>query len=306
MPVRLPVWSLSVPMVRRCGDRGQGVGPYAGRNGGRAGVARFDLLATAADLHAFFDAQGGAPLMIKAVNGGGGRGMRIVQAAEEIDAAFAQAQAETLAAFGDDQLYAERFLQSVRHIEVQIVGDGQDVTHLWERDCTVQRRHQKVIELAPAPNLSDATRDGLLNAAVAIGRACGYRGLGTVEFLVEAGGAFHFIETNPRIQVEHTITEEITGFDLVEIQLGLAAGLSLAQVGLGDAPARPRGFAVQARINAETPDGQGALPHGRASGHLCRAFGSGRADRQLCLCGIQHQPEFRFHAGQAGGARHLG
>ena len=143
--------------------------------------------------------------MIKAVNGGGGRGMRIVQAADEIDAAFAQARAETLAAFGDDQLYAERFLQSVRHIEVQIVGDGQNVTHLWERDCTVQRRHQKVIELAPAPNLSDATRDGLLNAAVAIGRACGYRGLGTVEFLVEAGGAFYFIETNPRIQVEHRL-----------------------------------------------------------------------------------------------------
>tara|TARA_R110002111_G_scaffold4160_4_gene24062 strand:- start:14431 stop:17655 length:3225 start_codon:yes stop_codon:yes gene_type:complete len=218
-----------------------------------------DPLATAAELHAFFDAQGGAPLMIKAVNGGGGRGMRIVRDAGDIDAAFAQARAETLAAFGDDQLYAERFLQSVRHIEVQIVGDGQDVTHLWERDCTVQRRHQKVIELAPAPHLPNATRDGVLRAAVAIGRACDYRGLGTVEFLVEAGGAFYFIETNPRIQVEHTITEAITGLDLVALQLGLASGQSLADLGLTHPPAPPKGFAVQARINAETPDGQGGF-----------------------------------------------
>ena len=252
-----------------------------------------DLLATAADLHAFFDAQGGAPLMIKAVNGGGGRGMRIVQAADEIDAAFAQARAETLAAFGDDQLYAERFLQSVRHIEVQIVGDGKDVTHLWERDCTVQRRHQKVIELAPAPNLSDATRDGLLNAAVAIGRACGYRGLGTVEFLVEAGGAFYFIETNPRIQVEHTITEEITGFDLVEIQLGLASGLSLAQVGLGDVPARPKGFAVQARINAETPDGQGGFtPTGGRLDTYAAPSGPGVRIDSYAYAGYSTNPSF--------------
>lgn len=252
-----------------------------------------DLLGTSADLHAFFGAQGGAPLMIKAVNGGGGRGMRMVQDAGEIDAAFAQARAETLSAFGDDQLYAERFLQSVRHIEVQIVGDGRNVTHLWERDCSVQRRHQKVIELAPAPNLDDATRDALLKAAVAIGEACGYRGLGTVEFLVEDSGAFYFIETNPRIQVEHTITEEITGFDLVEIQLGLASGKTLADVGLGDAPVRPKGFAVQARINAETPDGQGGFtPTGGRLGTYAAPSGPGVRIDGYAYAGYSTNPSF--------------
>lgn len=251
------------------------------------------LLATAADLHTFFDANGGASLMIKAVNGGGGRGMRIVQDKGGVDTAFAHARAETLSAFGDDQLYAERFLRSVRHIEVQIVGDGLNVTHLWERDCSVQRRHQKVIELAPAPNLDVATRDGLLRAAVAIGERCGYRGLGTVEFLVEESGAFYFIETNPRIQVEHTITEEITGFDLVEIQLGLASGLTLADVGLGNTPARPKGFAVQARINAETPDGQGGFtPTGGRLSTYAAPSGPGVRIDSYAYAGYSTNPSF--------------
>ncbi len=200
---------------------------------------------------AFFEEQGSQPLMIKAVNGGGGRGMRIVRERDQVAPAFEAARAEALSAFGEGALYAERFLASVRHIEVQIIGDGQDVTHLWERDCSVQRRHQKIIELAPAPHLPEATRAALLEAAVAIGRACAYRGLGTVEFLVEPEGQFYFIETNPRIQVEHTITEEITGQDLVEIQLRLAGGASLADLGLGGAPVPPRGYSLQARINTE-------------------------------------------------------
>lgn len=208
---------------------------------------------------AFFDAQGAAPLMIKAVNGGGGRGMRIVQSAAEIETAFNQASTEAAAAFGDGTLYAERFLTSVRHIEVQIIGDGRNVTHLWERDCSVQRRHQKIIELAPAPNLTEDTRRALLEAAVAIGRACNYRGLGTVEFLVEESGAFYFIETNPRIQVEHTITEEITGRDLVEVQLALASGATLAEIGLDQPPAAPVGYSVQTRINTETLDRNGVF-----------------------------------------------
>lgn len=145
--------------------------------------------------------------MIKAVHGGGGRGMWVIRASSEIDTAFAQAQAEATSAFGDGTLYAERFLPSVRHIEVQIIGDGTNVTHLWERDCSVQRHHQKINEIAPAPHLPPATRAALLEAAIAIGRACGYRRLGTVEFLAEESGAFHFIETNTRIQVEHTITD---------------------------------------------------------------------------------------------------
>ena len=213
--------------------------------------------ASAAEIHAFFDAQGAMPLMIKAVNGGGGRGMRVVRTHDDIDTGFAQAQAEAKSAFGDGALYAERFLPSVRHIEVQIIGDGANVTHLWERDCSVQRRHQKVIELAPAPHLASATRTAILEAAIAIGRACSYRGLGTVEFLVEQTGSFYFIETNPRIQVEHTITEEITGFDLVEIQLALASGASLADVGLDQPPVLPTGFSLQTRITTETlgPDG---------------------------------------------------
>nr|WP_290428707.1 carboxyl transferase domain-containing protein [Defluviimonas salinarum] len=226
----------------------------------RAGVPVIEgsePLTSAEEARAFFETQGGKPLMLKAVNGGGGRGMRVVHAADEIESAFRQCQAEALAAFGEDAVYAERFLPSVRHIEVQMIGDGQNVTHLWERDCSAQRRNQKIIELAPAPNLDPETRAGLLDAAVAIGKACDYRGLGTVEFLVEAGttgrAGFYFIETNPRIQVEHTITEEITGRDLVEIQLRIAGGETLADIGLEVAnPAPPLGFCVQTRVNTET------------------------------------------------------
>ncbi len=224
-------------------------------------IQGFPPLADAAAARAAFDALGGKPLILKAVNGGGGRGMRVVDSADKIAAAFDQCRAEALAAFGDDAVYAEQFLPSVRHIEVQIIGDGQTVTHLWERDCSVQRRNQKVIELAPAPGLDPQTRNALLEAAVQIGKATGYSGLGTVEFLVETdaqgGSGFYFIETNPRIQVEHTITEEITGLDLVELQLRIAAGETLADLGLTTPPA-PVGSAVQLRLNTEVfnADGQ--------------------------------------------------
>lgn len=217
-------------------------------------------LLSAQDAQAFFDAQGGAPILLKAVDGGGGRGMRVIADAGEIDGAFARAQAEVRAAFGAADIFAERYLHPVRHIEVQIVGDGRDVTHLWERDCTLQRRHQKIVEFAPAPNLDDDLRAALLDGAVALGRASGYRGLGTVEFLVETGpeAAFCFIEANPRLQVEHTVTEEVTGLDLVELQLRLADGARLSDLGLADGPASPNGVALQARINTETigADGQ--------------------------------------------------
>lgn len=223
-----------------------------------------DPLASADEAKDFFEAKGGKPLMIKAVNGGGGRGMRVVHALDEVESAFLQCQAEALAAFGEDAVYAEQFLPSVRHIEVQMIGDGQDVTHLWERDCSAQRRNQKIIELAPAPNLHPDTRAGLLEAAVAIGKACDYRGLGTVEFLVETDAVgrdgFYFIETNPRIQVEHTITEEITGRDLVELQLRIAGGERLAEIGLDiENPAPPVGFCVQARVNTEVFNDQGGV-----------------------------------------------
>ena len=218
-----------------------------------------------ADIKAFFKSQNQSPIMIKAVNGGGGRGMRVVARADEIDSAFTRCQAESLSAFGSDELYVERFLPTVRHIEVQIVGDGTDVIHLWERDCTIQRRNQKMIELAPAPNLDPTVRQQLLDAAITLGKACAYKGLGTVEFLLEVdqqgnAGEFFFIETNPRIQVEHTVTEEVTGLDLVSIQLRIAGGETLADLGLlQEAIALPNGFALQARITTETVNDQGEL-----------------------------------------------
>ena len=224
-----------------------------------------DQVNSVADIKAFFKSQNQSPIMVKAVNGGGGRGMRVVIESSEIEAAFTRCQAESLSAFGSDKLYVERFLPAVRHIEVQIVGDGKSVVHLWERDCTIQRRNQKIIELAPAPNLDVAIRQQLLDAAITIGQACDYKGLGTVEFLVEVTpdnsvGEFFFIETNPRIQVEHTITEEVTGLDLVEIQLRIAAGESLADLGLDqNSIPLPNGFALQTRINTETLNDQGEL-----------------------------------------------
>lgn len=220
-------------------------------------VDGLDTVASAKEALEFFRAQGGAPIILKAVSGGGGRGMRILRDEGEIASAFAQCMAEAKASFGDESLYAELFLPSVRHIEVQIVGDGHRTVHLWERDCSIQRRNQKIIELAPAPNLSATMRTNLLNAAIAIGDASHYRGLGTVEFLVDVteGGdeGYYFMETNPRIQVEHTITEEITGLDLVEIQLRIASGETIAELGLGKAGiSPPTGLAMQLRINTET------------------------------------------------------
>ena len=195
-------------------------------------------------------------VMVKAVAGGGGRGMRRVTDPDELPDALARCASEAGAAFGDDRVYAEELLRPARHVEVQIVGDGTGaVVSLGERDCSVQRRHQKVVEVAPAPGLDPAVRDGLAAAAVRLGESVRYRGLGTVEFLV-SGDRFAFIEVNPRLQVEHTITEEVTGVDLVRAQIRLAAGATLADLGLDPAPT-PHGTAVQARITLEdtAPDG---------------------------------------------------
>jgi acetyl/propionyl-CoA carboxylase alpha subunit/acetyl-CoA carboxylase carboxyltransferase component len=201
----------------------------------------------------------GGPLMIKAVGGGGGRGMRVVRTAEELAEAWERCGSEARQHFGRGALYAERLLEGARHIEVQIVGDATGhVTHLWERDCSSQRRHQKLVEIAPAPGLPDAVREKLLAAALRMARATGYTGLGTFEFLVR-GEVFHFIEANPRLQVEHTVTEEVTGVDLVAVQLRLAAGESLASLGLAGGPPPPRGFAVQARVNAEVTSADGTV-----------------------------------------------
>ncbi|MGW3037806.1 carboxyl transferase domain-containing protein [Streptomyces sp. NPDC001178] len=191
------------------------------------------------------------PVMIKAVGGGGGRGMRVVRLADELDEAWERCASEAQQGFGRGELYAERLLEGARHIEVQVVGDATGaVTHLWDRDCSAQRRHQKVIEIAPAPELPEDTRERILGAALRIARAARCSSLVTFEFLLR-GEEFWFIEANPRLQVEHTVTEEVTGVDLVAAQLRLAAGATLEELGLGVPPAAPRGFAVQARVAAE-------------------------------------------------------
>jgi acetyl/propionyl-CoA carboxylase alpha subunit/acetyl-CoA carboxylase carboxyltransferase component len=196
----------------------------------------------------------GYPVMLKASAGGGGRGMRRVNGPAEIAAAFASAAREAEAAFGDGALFVEKLVLYPRHIEVQILADAAGtVVHLFERDCSVQLRNQKLVEIAPAPNLEPTLRQRILDDAVALARAAGYLNAGTYEFLVAPElGERYFIECNPRIQVEHTVTEAVTGVDLVEAQFRLAAGESLADLGLADqaAIAAPRRYAVQARVAA--------------------------------------------------------
>jgi acetyl/propionyl-CoA carboxylase alpha subunit/acetyl-CoA carboxylase carboxyltransferase component len=199
----------------------------------------------------------GSGIMLKAVAGGGGRGMRALLRPEEIPEAFARCQSEASRSFGSDVLFAEALIEKARHIEIQIIADASGaVGHLWERDCSLQRRHQKLIEIAPSPGLDPTLRGELIEAARAIAIASNYVGIGTFEFLIDERGQFYFIEANPRLQVEHTITEAITGVDLVEVQLRLADGATLAQLGLAKAPAI-RGHAIQLRVLAETIDAEG-------------------------------------------------
>jgi acetyl/propionyl-CoA carboxylase alpha subunit len=210
----------------------------------------------------FFASLAGAAMVIKAVHGGGGRGMRIVRTRAELDEAYARCRSEAGAAFGSDAVYCEQLIERARHVEVQILGDPRgEVSHLWERECSVQRRHQKLLEIAPSPWLSEALRAQIVDAALALARAARYQSLGTFEFLLQSGdGAFVFIEANPRLQVEHTVTEAVTGVDLVQAQLRLAGGASLAELGLSPAQLpRPRGHALQARVNMETIDRSGTV-----------------------------------------------
>ncbi|NOT58526.1 MAG: ATP-grasp domain-containing protein [Deltaproteobacteria bacterium] len=222
-----------------------------------------------AETKAFFQSIGpNAAIVIKAVAGGGGRGMRVVRSLDAVEEAYQRCQSEARAAFGNDDVYVEQFMPAARHIEVQILGDhAGNITHLWERECTVQRRHQKFIEIAPSPSLTPATRERLIAAALRMARHVTYENLGTFEFLVDtttgAEATFVFIEANPRLQVEHTVTEEVTGVDVVRTQLQLAAGHSLHELGLDaathDTPRgfalrgfALRGFAIQLRVNAES------------------------------------------------------
>ncbi len=239
---------------------------------------------------AFFRKHAKAGVALKAIAGGGGRGMRLVRSEAEIAQAFTHASAEAKSAFGNGALYAERLVSGARHIEIQIVGDGKGgVVALGERECTLQRRSQKIVEMAPSPGLAASLRKKIVAAAVAMAKSVKYRSLGTFEFLVD-GDDFFFIEANPRLQVEHTVTEEVWGVDLVQAQL------------LGLLPKRdraPRGFAIQLRVNMETMTGGRLGQTGRRHAHGVRAaVGPRRAGRQLRLCGLSHQSQLRFAAGQ--------
>jgi len=193
-------------------------------------------------------------VMLKALAGGGGRGMRAVDDAAQLAEAFARCISEAQGAFGSGALYVEKRVRRARHIEVQVLGDGSGaVSHLWERDCSLQRRHQKLVEIAPSPDLDVPTRDSIITSALRLAAEVQYRGIGTFEFLLDLDqpGRFYFMEANPRVQVEHTVTEQITGVDLLHTQLHLAAGKSLDELGLLT-PAAPKGYAVQLRLNLET------------------------------------------------------
>lgn len=229
---------------------------------------------TLQEAQAFFaeQAKDGAGVMIKAIGGGGGRGMRAVLRADDVAEAHARCVSEARAAFGVEGVYVERLMPRARHIEIQVLGDGASVASLGERECTLQRRFQKLVEIAPSPTLSEPLRAALTQAALRMAQAVGYLGLGTFEFLVDESSAtlpWVFIEANPRLQVEHTVTEAVTGLDLVQLQLAVLAGQRLGTLGIDTGrTAAQQGFAIQWRINAETLDAQGnARP---AGGRLAR------------------------------------
>jgi pyruvate carboxylase len=233
---------------------------------------------TNAEAHALAG-QLGYPVIVKAAMGGGGRGMRVAPAADKLDDALDQARREASSAFGIPDVFLEKYIPRARHIEVQLLGDQHgNLVHLFERDCSVQRRHQKIAEIAPAVTLDPDLRRRILDAALAVGRAVRLDNAGTVEFLVDAdSGDFYFIEVNPRIQVEHTVTEVVTGYDIVRSQLLIAQGrpLSDPEIGLGSQEnVRTHGYALQCRVTTEDP-ANGFLPdYGRLS-HYRSASGIG-------------------------------
>ncbi|PJZ75379.1 acetyl-CoA carboxylase family protein [Leptospira neocaledonica] len=199
--------------------------------------------------------------LLKAIAGGGGRGIRIINSAEELENKFKHCAEEALHSFGNPNLYAEKYLPTARHVEVQILGDGSgNILHFWERDCSLQRKNQKLLEIAPAPFLDPKIREKIISYSLLMASHLSYKSLGTFEFLISPGSEIYFIESNPRLQVEHTITEEITGVDLVEAQLEIASGKSLQEIGLDQKNIEsPKGYAIQIRINSETWDQKGEI-----------------------------------------------
>jgi len=249
----------------------------------------------------------GYPLLIKAAAGGGGKGMRIVRAASEFAAAREAAAREALSAFGDGRIFLERYFDRPHHVEVQILADQHGTTvHLGERECSIQRRHQKIIEESPSPVVNAALRDRLTAAAIAAARSVGYANAGTVEFLVTDDGGFYFLEMNTRLQVEHPITEWVTGIDLVHAQLRIAAG---ERLWFDQAAVQPRGHAIECRIYAEDP-AQHFLPSPGRIALLREPQGPGiRVDSGICAGGevtVHYDPmlaKLSTWAGDRDGAR---
>ncbi|HXF02782.1 MAG TPA: pyruvate carboxylase, partial [Arthrobacter sp.] len=239
----------------------------------------------------------GFPIFVKAVAGGGGRGMRRVDSPKDLPEALAAAMREADTAFGDPTVFLEQAVLRPRHIEVQILADGQgNVMHLFERDCSLQRRHQKVIEIAPAPNLDENIRQALYRDAVKFAKALGYTNAGTVEFLVdtvgERAGQHVFIEMNPRIQVEHTVTEEITDVDLVQSQMRIAAGESLADLGLSQETVFINGAAMQSRITTEDPANGFRPDVGKITAYRSAGGAGVRLDGGTIYTGAEISPHF--------------
>jgi pyruvate carboxylase len=265
----------------------------------RAGVPVLASSEATTDLDALVRAADeiGFPVFAKAVAGGGGRGMRRVEKPEALREALEAAMREAETAFGDGRMFIEQAVVRPRHIEVQILADSTGHTmHLFERDCSVQRRHQKVIEIAPAPNLDPALREAILKDAVAFASSIGYQNAGTVEFLVdtagERAGQHVFIEMNPRIQVEHTVTEEITDVDLVQSQMRIASGESLADLGLSSDTIVPRGFALQCRITTEDPSSDFRPDTGKITTYRSPGGAGIRLDGGTVNQGAQISPYF--------------
>ena len=237
-----------------------------------------------------------ASLLLKAVNGGGGRGMRLVENLDDLKDAYERASSEAKASFGSESLFVEEYLTKQRHIEVQILGDGTgSVTHFGERECSVQRRHQKIIEIAPSPGLKPEYRNKIINAAVKLAESTNYKGLGTFEFLTsDTGKIFRFIEANARLQVEHTVTEQIYGIDLVKYQIQIALGKTLKQLKITQSNIpEPKGIAIQARINMEVMDKSGnTKPTGGVFGRFDLPFGPGVRVDTYGYTGYQTNPSF--------------
>src|SRR5579872_3277477 len=239
----------------------------------------------------------GFPLIIKAAFGGGGRGMRVVEKATDFAERLEEARREAGAAFGNDAVFLERYIRRARHVEVQILGDRQgNIVHLYERDCSVQRRHQKVVEVAPAQGLADEIRRGLADAAVRLAKAAGYYNAGTVEFLVDAESKqLYFIEVNPRIQVEHTVTEVVTGIDIVRSQILIAQGHALhdAPLSLPSQEAVPlNGAALQCRVTTEDPENHFAPDYGKITTYRSPAGFGIRLDGGTAYAGASLSPYY--------------